>query len=595
MKHFLIILAILAACTHPPLREHRTGVSETVTADEVLGHIKFLADDELEGRFPGTDGSQSAIDYIASQFKAAGIEPGGDHGYFQSFDFLKDISLAPSNSFAVGNKNLEPETDYIPLAFSANGELTAPVVFVGYGFDIKEDSLVWNDYEGVDVDGKWALILRGDPKAEESHSEYANYAPLRKKIMVARDHGAAGVLFVSAYQDQFEPEELKSLQVNHRFSDSGILALQVKRTVADLLLAETGSTLKALQTRIDTTEKANSLALETAASAVIELKRTEVPVPNVIGFIPGNDPVLKDEYIIFGAHFDHLGYGGPGSGSLVPDTVAVHNGADDNASGVAGVIEIGERLSANRSALRRSVLLMCYNGEEEGLLGSKYFTRNPLIDLEKVSVMINMDMIGRYDEKVVVGGVGTSPDFETLLNEFNRTHGLTLNMSKEGFGPSDHASFYLEDVPVMFFFTGTHEDYHKPTDDWPKINADGEVNILNFIYDIALYLNQQEEKPVFTEAGSKEEQTGRRSFKVTFGIIPSYGSSADGMEIDGTKKEGPAAKAGLKKGDIIIAIDGGEIKDIYDYMYRLGELKVGQEVTVTVLRGEETLELKVQL
>ncbi len=594
MKHiYTILLLVLFACSQIP-DTAQVDLSRVVTEEEVLGHIKTLADDSFEGRFPGTNGSEMAVKYIIEQLKLAGVEPGGNAGYRQDFEFLTGISLTDKNSLLVNETNYSAGQDYIPLAFSSEGEIAAPVVFAGYGFSIDEDSLKWDDYSGIDATNKWVLVLRGDPDPDNPHSDYARHAALRKKMMVARDHGAAGVLFVSSYQDQFEPEELTPLKINHRFSSAGLPALHITRALADGILPQ-GQSLQALQSGIDSTMAPNSFDVPTNVVASIEIEKETVDVPNVIGLIPGNDPILKDEYVVLGAHFDHLGYGGEGSGSLQPDTVAVHNGADDNASGVAGVIELGERLAANQSALKRSVLLMCYNGEEEGLLGSKYFTKNPLIDLQKTALMINMDMIGRYEDKVVVGGVGTSPNFETILTEFNRSHSLTINYSEEGYGPSDHASFYIENVPVLFFFTGTHGDYHKPSDDWDKINAKGEVDILNYVYDVALYLNQLDDKPVFTEAGPKEEESSRRSFKVTFGVIPSYGSSASGLEIDGTKKGGPAELAGMKKGDVIVAIGGGEIKDIYDYMYRLGELKPGQEIMVTVKRGEETLELKLQL
>ncbi len=594
MKHFYVLsFVFLFSCSQIPTE---TGdLTQVVTEDEVMGHIKTLSDDSCEGRFPGTDGSSQAIAYISDQFKNGGIEPAGDSGYNQNFSFLTDLSLGKDNHLYIEKTSFAPVEEFTPLAFSSDGEVEAQVVFVGYGFSIDEDSLKWDDYSDIDAEGKWVLVFRGDPDSENPHSEFSRHAALRKKIMVARDKGAAGILFVSPYQDQFEPEELIPLKINHRFSSSSIPALHITRNVADRLLQSVDFSVKTMQEKIDSTQTPQSLDIALNVSANIELNKTSVDIPNVIGVIPGSDPVLKDEYIVLGAHFDHLGYGGPGSGSLQPDTVAVHNGADDNASGVAGIIELGERLAANRSALKRSVLLMCYNAEEEGLLGSKYFTKNPLIDLEKAALMINLDMIGRYNEKLVVGGVGTSPNFETILNEFNRSHKLEINFSNEGYGPSDHASFYIEDVPVLFFFTGTHEDYHKPSDDWNKINSKGEVDILNYVYDVALYLNQLDEKPVFVEAGPKEQESSRRSFKVTFGVIPSYGSSAVGLEIDGTKKGGPAEIAGLQKSDIIVAIGGGEIKDVYDYMYRLAELKVGQEVSVTVMRGEETLELKLQL
>ena len=239
---------------------------------------------------------------------------------------------------------------------------------------------------------------------------------------------------------------------------------------------------------------------------------------------------------------------------------------------------------------------MGYNAEEEGLLGSKYFVNNPTVDLSMIVSMINMDMIGRMsDKKITVGGTGTTSEFEMILKEVNQNHGLQLKMSPEGYGPSDHASFYVNDIPVLFFFTGTHTDYHKPSDDWQHINVQGEKKIVDLIYDLTLKLNNLDEKLAFTEAGPKEPTQSRRSFNVTFGVIPSYGSQAEGLEIDGARKDGPAANAGMLKGDVIIEIGGKEIKNIYDYMYRLGELKSGQTVEVKVLRNNKELLLSINL
>ena len=239
---------------------------------------------------------------------------------------------------------------------------------------------------------------------------------------------------------------------------------------------------------------------------------------------------------------------------------------------------------------------MAFDAEERGLLGSRFFIDNPFIKHENIVAMFNLDMVGHLEENVLtIGGTGTSPLFEDLLTDIVNNHDLNLKFSSEGYGPSDHASFYKKDIPVLFFFTGTHDDYHKPTDDFSIINLQGEKIVSDFVYDIAFRLNRLEERPEFTEAGPKESPEGRRKFKITFGVIPAFGSEADGMEIDGVTKDGPADLAGMKKGDIITAIDSKEIKNIYDYMHRLGELKKGTVVPITVLRGDEIIELNIEL
>jgi len=362
-------------------------------------------------------------------------------------------------------------------------------------------------------------------------------------------------------------------------------------------LSNSGKTLKQVQERLENNLQPNSFAVESAdVTAMVELRKQTVKISNAIGVIPGSDPVSKKEFIVLGAHFDHLGLGGPGSGSLQPDTVAVHNGADDNASGVAALLELGEKLASERNRLKRSILLIAFNGEEKGLLGSKYFVKHPTVDLSAIITMINMDMVGRLSEnKLSIGGTGTNPQADSLLNSLNADYNLKIKLSSEGYGPSDHASFYINNIPVLFFFTGIHDDYHHPSDDWDKINAEGEKKVADFIHDVVLKLDQSDTRPQFAQAGPKEPQATRRRFKVTFGVLPAYGSQTEGLEIDGTKRDGPAAKAGMLKGDVIIEIEGKEIKNIYDYMYRLAELKKGQTVSVKVQRGEEVLELHLDL
>jgi len=565
-----------------------------ITSQEIRDHIQYLASDQLKGREAGTPEGDLAARYIARQMEASGLEPAGTEGYYQKFNYISSLTLGQRNTFRIrgSQESFQVGRDFTPLGFSSKGSLTANVVFVGYGFSI-DDTITWNDYAGVDVNRKWALIIRGGPEGDNPHSPFEPHLALRKKVLMARDHGAQGVLLVSPAG---EKDELIPLRFDQSQRGAGLPVLQIRQEIANQILQSVGTDLMTVQARLDSTRQPQSVETPTWVSATVSIRINRVRIANVVGVIPGTDPVLKKEYVVIGAHFDHLGMGGPGSGSLVQDTMAVHNGADDNASGITGVLEIGEQLAARREELKRSILLMGFNAEEKGLLGSKYFVEHPTVPLKNIVAMINMDMIGRMkDSSLTVGGVGTSPDLKTILTELNRNYNLKLNFSEEGYGPSDHASFYTQDVPVVFFFTGVHEDYHKPTDDVDKINLHGEVTVANLATDLALYLSEVEERPSFTEAGPKEAQSERRRFKVTFGIIPAYASSATGLEIDGVKTGGPADKAGLKKGDIIIAIGGKDVKDIYDYMYRLSELKPGEEVVVTIQRGTETLELTIQL
>lgn len=556
-----------------------------ITSEEIIAHIQYLASDDLGGRFPDTPGSSRARDYIKTQWRRIKLESGNNDDFEQPFDFVSGVGLGQDNHLTLDSETFTVTQDFIPLGFSGDASLDASVIFTGFGFVIN-DSIKWNDYASVDVNEKWVMILLGGPE-NSPHSPFGFHEPLRKKTLVARDQGAGGVLFVS----QDIADELIKMHYDNSFSGVGIPVLHISRELANMILGSSGKDLANLQNKLIETMRPASFELpETLISAVVSLNKVWAKGTNLIGYFQGRDPVLKTEIIVLGGHYDHLGYGGPGSRSLAPDTSAVHNGADDNASGIAAIIEIIEKLAALPSGLRRSVVVLGFDAEEKGLLGSRYYVNNPFMPLKNTITMINLDMVGRMGENgITVGGTGTSSEFESLLNETNTTYGLNLKFSPEGYGPSDHASFYKEDIPVLFFFTGTHEDYHKPSDDWDQINPDAEKLIADFITDLIIRLDNLPQRPEFTVAGPKEPQATRRQFKVTFGIIPAYGSQVQGVEIDGVRPDGPAELAGIMKGDIILAIDGKEIKDIYDYMYRLGDLKQGQTVSVDV-RREETIE-----
>jgi hypothetical protein len=411
---------------------------------------------------------------------------------------------------------------------------------------------------------------------------------------MAKDNGAAGVIFVSgpAYD---EPDKLIRLAFDQSKSTSGLPVLHIKRDVADKILAGNGKTISGLEKTLNETLKPASFAASQKVSATINVKLIEVTTQNVMGLLEGADEMLKNEYVIVGAHYDHLGFGGWGSGSRSPDTVAVHNGADDNASGVGAVLGIAEYFSKTKP--KRSMLFIAFGAEEMGLLGSKYFTSNPLIDLKKIRLMLNLDMVGRLNDStnaLTIGGTGTAVGLAGLITKESENFNLKVKMSSEGYGPSDHASFYVENIPVLFFFTGTHEDYHRPGDDTEKINFEGIKKVSGLA--IALLQKQvnSDETLVFTEAGPKEEQS-RARFKVTLGVVPDYGSDAKGLRLDGVKKGGPADTAGMQRGDIVTSMDGKPVNDIYEYMSRLSELKSGQQIKVEVMRAGEKLSFDVTM
>ncbi len=348
-----------------------------------------------------------------------------------------------------------------------------------------------------------------------------------------------------------------------------------------------------MQKQIDSTKVPQSFIFEkTQAVFTTTITKVMSTAQNVVGYLEGNDPGLKDEYIVVGGHHDHLGWGG--EGSLAPDTVAIHPGADDNGSGTAGVLELGRYFSAAKGHLHRSILFTTFSGEEEGLLGSAYFVKHPPRPLTDAIAMINLDMIGRMKDSVVsIGGMGTSPIWNDIIPKFNEPHLLNIKPNNDGYGPSDHSSFYGKNIPVLFFFTSLHEDYHRPSDRADRINYEGEKKILQFVTRIIDTLDVMPTRPQFVKVQSSSPQE-TRSYKVTLGVIPDFSETDIGMKITGVRPGGPAAKAGLEGGDVIIKLGGKAIKNIYDYTYMLGEFKAGDEVEVVVKRkGEEKL-FKVQ-
>lgn len=573
------------------------GSAEIMTY-EILEHIKYLSSDKLEGRFPGSEGSKKAIKYISKNWEAQGVLPAGTKKYEQPFSYISKVSLGNRNILRVRNSKsrYKIKKDFIPIGWSGNGNIDDKVVFVGYGFDI-DDSLSWNDYINVNVKNKWVLMFLNGPDGNSPHSPYGYHKKLYNKVIAARDRGVGGILFME--REEKENNKLKPLVYRQSASSAGLPIIQITHAVANNIINDKDKTVADLRSKIDQELASFSFELDRKVSARVNLKFEKETATNVIGFIEGSDPILNKEYIIVGAHYDHLGYGGHMSGSLNPDSMQIHNGADDNASGIAGILELSHKLMTNKKLLGRSIIAICFDAEEKGLLGSKFYTQTPTKDLEQTAIMINMDMIGRLNEKpITVGGVGSAKTLSETIEVVQKNHTLKIdkNISGMDFGRSDHASFYREDIPVLFFFTGAHQDYHKPSDDWDKIDYQGEKEVLNFVYDLIVQLSTNKEKPIFTEITNDNSDNQSPSFNVTLGVIPSYGSQKIGMEIDGiSRKNGPADKAGMKKGDIIIEINNKKIRNIYDYMARLAELNSGDKIIVKIIRNKIEMELILDL
>ena len=589
-----IIFILIISLGLPALSQN----TPEITTDELETHVYFLASDSLKGRKPGTPESKIAAGYIRDQFIEYGLKPIGENG-FQYFDVITSVKPGENNKLVLNDSIYEMGKDFYPASFTENASQSTGIVFAGFGMDIEHDSLKWNDYQDTDVTGKWVLVLKGDPEPENDESLFISFSKDRDKALTARDREAAGVLFVKGPQFG-NNNQVGDPTINRVTADVGIPVLYISKEVADQLLAKMDKTIDALEGKI--IEEKMPVSFETGKNleASADMERVEVTTQNVIAIIPGKDMLLKDEYIVIGAHYDHLGYGGPGSGSRMPDTVAIHNGADDNASGTAGIIELAERLTAEKSNFKRSVVLMAFGAEEMGLLGSQFFVSNSLVDLKDVKAMINFDMIGRLDTtdfSVMVAGTGTAIEMETMLTDYEKTSKLAFGHSPEGFGASDHSSFYASGVPVMFFSTGAHEDYHTPMDDAHKINFEGEKEILDYAYELIIDLINRDKNLTFQEAGPTQKRSGGgRGLKVKLGIMPDFTSNENnGLGVGGVTQGGPASKAGMLKGDRIVALDGKSVTNIYDYMNRLKKLKPGQTISVDIIRDDKKKVLVVVL
>lgn len=583
----LALFLILGACN--------SAKSPEITGDELQNHIKFLSSDRLQGRMTGSEGDSLAAEYIRDNLSANGLVPLSGDG-FQRFKITSRIVRGKENSFAVNGFEYSPENDFMPLAFSSNSGLESEVVFAGYGFNINDDSIKWNDYSGLDIKGKWVMILRADPETDNTLSLFIPYSNDRDKALIAKDMGASGVIMVSG--SAFDPQDTFESLSSDGFSVD-LPVFRIKRELADIILAESGTTINELEKKLNDIRKPFSFKTGVIVNGNAEIEREMANTRNVVMVLPGEDDQLKNEYVIIGAHFDHLGMGGPGSSSRAVDTIGVHHGADDNASGVALMLEVAEKFAGTEGSHKRSIICIAFSGEELGLLGSKHFAENPGIDLSKVNAMINLDMVGRLKETNIlqISGVGTAQGFKDIVYSVSDTTLIKLTLSEEGYGPSDHSSFYGKDIPVLFYSTGAHLDYHTPYDTYDLINYDGMVKISSLVYNISSKLTTSPERLQFRESGPKVE-TGRpmRMRGVTLGIMPDFaGNIKNGLRADFITPGKPADLGGMKKGDIITAINGKTINNIQDYMFRMGQHNHGETISVEVLRNDEKEVLLIQL
>jgi hypothetical protein len=607
---------VLALALAPAILGARLAAEELSAAGARLRtDVGFLADDAREGRAPGTKGIEAAAAYIADAFRSVGLKPApGADGFYQPLTLSGSPTLRGTPELALRGPEgrvlkTEFKTDFTPLAIGSGGTLDCvPIVFAGYGITAKDDArkLDYDDYAGIDVKGKAVLILRREPQQDKDDSPFdgkrvTDFATFRHKATNAFQHGAAAVLLVNDHAGlRGDKDQLLGFQSAGPELNSTIPVVMLTRALADSLLEDACQPrLEELERQLDADLKPRSRVLKDwTLSAEIAIERKEVQTKNVVGVLEGSGP-LADETIVVGAHYDHLGRGGLLSGSLAFLSKDIHNGADDNASGTAMVLEMVRRLARRPDPLPRRVVFIAFTGEERGLLGSRHYVEHPLYPLKSTVMMINFDMVGRLNghNELTVYGTGTTPGIDALVDALGRSSGFTIKKIAEGLGPSDQQSFYLKDIPVLFAFTGTHRDYHRPSDDTERINFAGMARIADFAEVLLLDLVRRPHRPEFVKVARRGARTdpGRAAVSVYLGSIPSYDDDNKGVKLSGVREGSPAEKGGLKGGDVVVKLGGKPIATIYDYTESLAHSKPGDVVEVVVQRDGKDVALKVTL
>jgi hypothetical protein len=565
-----------------------------------LDDVKSLTTPAMEGRGDGTRGLTRAAHLLEQHYRKLGLKSAGTNSYFQPFTVVTGAKLKSGRNRVVsedgaGKRELKLNQDFTPFSFSSSGAASAPVVFAGFGATAEEFG--YDDYAGLDVKDKIVLVLRYEPAffAEKSGNQgLTRHAQLITKAINARNHGAKALVLVNGKLGEGEEDLLTRFGSVSGPENTGIMLVQVKNEVADRWLQAAGKSLSGAQDQINHLAKPQSFALPDTLHVALEvdIETTRATVNNVLAYLPGK----TDEYVIVGAHYDHLGYGN--YDSLAPALIGqIHPGADDNASGTAGVLELARMFAPLKGQLQRGILFASFAGEELGLLGSAHWVQSPTLPLDKAVAMLNLDMIGRIkDDKVYIGGVGTGSTLKSWVEQADANAGFKIEYSPGGYSASDHTSFVTKRIPVVFFFSGLHSDYHKPSDTWDKINAASAAKLVDVVGKTALELASAPDRPAFVAVVEDKPLAGAGGgYGPYFGSIPDFGQVENGVKFSDVKPGSPAQKAGLKAGDILVQFGDKPIQNLYDFTDALRRSKVGDVVEVTVLRDGRPVKASVQL
>ncbi|HEX8616939.1 MAG TPA: M28 family peptidase, partial [Thermoanaerobaculia bacterium] len=561
-------------------------------ATPIERHIRTLASDEYEGRGLNTRGLDKAADYIEKELRAAGVWPAFGNSYRQRFPVKTGVTLGGKNTL----RGVARE-DWTPLGFSSAGSFSGPVAFVGYGIDAPP--LNYREFEGIDLKGKVAVMLRYEPQERDEASPFdgkrpSRWSAMRYKAMKARDLGAVAVVFVTGPLQDEGKDKLPALANDGPESPAGIPVLQVKTSTAQKWLD-----LAQFQKDVDADLRPRSRVLDATLSGTVDVQASFANAQNVAGVIRGRGR-LADEVVVVGAHYDHLGHGG--KGSLRPNDTAIHNGADDNASGTAAVLVAARRIHAllSDAADRRTIVLALFSAEEMGLGGSSYFVANPPVPLPKIVAMINLDMVGALrDEKVMAFGTESAAEWKPLVDRIGRELKLDVTSSGDGYGPSDQTSFYAKQIPVVHFFTGSHDRYHTPDDDANAVNFEGASRIADLTARVAAALARGEVTPQYARASAAPAMQGdSRGYGAYLGTIPDYSAmeaTSGGVKLADVRAGGPADQAGIKGGDTLVEMAGTRIENLYDMTFALQDHKPGETIDVVVLRNNARVTLRATL
>ena len=554
-------------------------------AEWLVEQVKTLAAPGMEGRASGTPGADRAAAHIAAEMQRAGLTPGGEgDGWQQGFSVPTGIRLGEGNALRIvapAQRALVLGSEFVPLTVSADGGWEGDLVFAGFG--ITATDVGWDDYAGLDVRGRIVLVIEGEPRRADPQGPFRrpdayHYLERSHKVINAREHGAAGVLLV-AHPDHAGDVLPALTGLGQPWS---IFALAVSRTAADALLVPAGVSLAAAAAAIETGPAPKSFAVAGARVALsVALVRERGRAANVVGILPGRDARLRDETIVIGAHYDHLGRGG--EGSIAPDAIgAVHHGADDNASGVAAVLGLARAFAAAGGA-PRTLVFVAFAGEEMGLLGSTHYVRKPARPLDRTVLMVNLDMVGRLRDKVLyAGGLDSGSGLRELVSA--QAGALTLALRGDPFGPSDHTAFYSAGRPVLFLFTGAHADYHRPSDTWDRINGAGLAEVTAFAARVVDAVASMPAPPAYVRVAAPPSST-RGGYGPFFGVVPEFGErEGGGVRVGDVRAGSPAASAGVRAGDVIVTFAGMTVATLQDFSFALRSRRPGDRVDVVVRR-----------